>query len=44
MAAHPFAFGELGLTFWNWAPLSDEFRADVRRILGHRVVYDDYKR
>lgn len=41
--AYPFAFGELGLRFWNWEPLSDQFVADVSHVLGHRVVCNDHK-
>jgi hypothetical protein len=41
--AHPYAFGELGVTFWNWHPLSQEFIAEVGRFLGHRVVYNNHK-
>lgn len=33
----PWAFGNLGFTFWNWPPLSPEFVSDIGRVLGHRV-------
>ncbi|MBC9718722.1 hypothetical protein H9Y04_39970 [Streptomyces sp. TRM66268-LWL] len=34
-----FAFGHLGLTFWNWPALRREFVADIaRRLGGHRTV------
>jgi hypothetical protein len=36
----PWAFSALGLTFWNWANLSEEFIAEVGEFLGgHRLVY-----
>jgi hypothetical protein len=41
--AHPYAFGELGVTFWNWHPVAQEFIAEVSRFLGHRVVYNNHK-
>lgn len=31
------AFANLGLTFWNWPPLRDDFVAGISRRLGHRV-------
>lgn len=31
------AFADLGLTFWNWPPLRDDFVAGIGRRLGHRV-------
>ncbi|GAA3247556.1 hypothetical protein ACFO1B_38740 [Dactylosporangium siamense] len=31
------AFADLGLTFWNWPPLRDDFIAGIGRRLGHRV-------
>jgi hypothetical protein len=36
----PFAwgFGNLGLEFWNWPPLSDSFVRSVERRLGHATV------
>ena len=34
----PIAVGFLGLTFWNWPPLSSSFIAQVQAHLGHRVV------
>ncbi|MFD0684163.1 hypothetical protein [Actinomadura fibrosa] len=34
----PCAFAELGLRFWNWPRLADAFVADLRHVLGHRVV------
>jgi hypothetical protein len=33
-----FAVAFLGLTFWNWPPLTDSFVAEVAARLGHRVV------
>ncbi|HEY7200635.1 MAG TPA: hypothetical protein VIC57_10505 [Candidatus Dormibacteraeota bacterium] len=32
------AFGFLGLRFWNWPPLRPAFVAEVGRRLGHRIV------
>ena len=34
----PIAVGFLGLTFWNWPPLSQSFITQVAARLGHRVV------
>ena len=34
----PWGFGYLGMTFWNWPPLRDEFVAEVAARLGHRIV------
>jgi hypothetical protein len=34
----PWAFGNLGFTFWNWPSLEAGFVAEVSRILGHRTV------
>ena len=34
----PWGFGWLGFTFWNWAPLTGEFVAEVAELLGHRAV------
>jgi hypothetical protein len=34
----PIAVGCLGLTFWNWPPLAEEFVAQVAERLGHRIV------
>ncbi|GAA4252075.1 hypothetical protein [Dactylosporangium darangshiense] len=31
------AFAHLGLTFWNWPPLREDFVGGVGRRLGHRV-------
>ncbi|GAB3842356.1 hypothetical protein ACFPIJ_42880 [Dactylosporangium cerinum] len=31
------AFANLGLTFWNWPPLSDDFVAGIGSRLGHRI-------
>jgi hypothetical protein len=31
------AFANLGLTFWNWPPLRDDFVAGIGLRLGHRV-------
>jgi hypothetical protein len=36
---YPIVAGFLGLTFWNWPPLSDAFVAQVANRLGHRVVF-----
>ncbi|GLX02971.1 hypothetical protein [Microtetraspora sp. NBRC 16547] len=34
-----FAFGHLGFTFWNWAPLRAEFVAEfTRHLAGHRIA------
>jgi hypothetical protein len=33
----PCGFGNLGLTFWNWPPLSEEFVREVTRMMGHRT-------
>jgi len=36
----PFAFGHLGLKFWEWPDLSDDFRARISTVLeGHRTAY-----
>ena len=34
----PVAVGCLGLTFWNWPPLSSSFIAQVQARLDHRIV------
>jgi hypothetical protein len=34
----PWGFGYLGLTFWNWPPLSASFVREVTEFLGHRTV------
>lgn len=34
----PWGFGHLGLTFWNWPPLSASFMREVAGLLGHRWV------
>jgi hypothetical protein len=34
----PWGFGNLGLTFWNWPPLSASFVREVTELLGHRSV------
>jgi hypothetical protein len=31
-------FGNLGFTFWNWPPLTDEFVKKFGKRLGHRIV------
>lgn len=37
---YPWAFGGLGITFWNWDDLADTFIAEIRQLLGgHRLVY-----
>lgn len=32
------AFGHLGIAFWNWPQLADRFISDVSHKLAHRVV------
>ncbi len=39
----PWGFGHLGITFWNWPPLSPRFLADVTQRLGHRTVHPSGK-
>ncbi len=34
----PWGFGNLGLQFWNWPPLSDSFVHALTRKLGHRTI------
>ena len=34
----PWCFGHLGLEFWDWAPLSEQFIQEVTKQLGHRTV------
>jgi hypothetical protein len=34
----PFGFGNLGLTFWNWSRLKEEFVAEIGRRFGHRTL------
>lgn len=34
----PWCFGFLGLKFWDWAPLSEQFIQEVTEQLGHRTV------
>jgi hypothetical protein len=34
----PWGFGNLGLEFWNWSPLSERFVREVAEQLGHRTV------
>jgi hypothetical protein len=34
----PCGFGNLGLEFWNWTPLSEQFIREVTEKLGHRIV------
>jgi hypothetical protein len=34
----PWGFGNLGIAFWNWPPLSDDFIHAIARKLGHRTV------
>jgi hypothetical protein len=34
----PWGFGNLGLEFWNWPPLSDSFIRALARKLGHRTI------
>jgi hypothetical protein len=34
----PIVVGCLGLTFWNWPPLAEEFVVQVAERLGHRVI------
>jgi hypothetical protein len=33
------AFGRVGLTFWTWPPLKDEFKGDLGAALDGRVVH-----
>jgi hypothetical protein len=35
--APPFAFGCLGIEFWNWPPLRQEFVQTIGQLLGHRL-------
>jgi hypothetical protein len=37
------AFGRVGIRFWNWPPLRDDFVAETARRLGHRVRLVDGK-
>ncbi|MFE1912626.1 hypothetical protein [Streptomyces anandii] len=32
-----FALGALAFDFWDWPPLAEEFRSELRRRLGHRT-------
>lgn len=32
----PFAFGNVGVQFWNWPRLSDEFLIELGQVVGHR--------
>lgn len=34
----PWGFGNLGLEFWNWTPLSERFVREVTAQMGHRTV------
>jgi hypothetical protein len=34
----PWGFGNLGLEFWNWTNLSEQFEREVAEKLGHRIV------
>ena len=34
----PWGFGNLGLRFWNWPPLSEDFINGLSQKLGHRTV------
>jgi hypothetical protein len=34
----PWGFGKLGIAFWNWQPLSDDFIHAITLKLGHRTV------
>ena len=34
----PWGFGNLGIEFWSWPPLSDDFIQAITRKLGHRTV------
>jgi hypothetical protein len=34
----PWGFGNLGIEFWNWPPLSDDFTEAITRQIGHRTV------
>ena len=35
---HPWGFGNLAFTFWNWTILKPDFLAEMSRRLGHRIV------
>lgn len=42
--SHPWAFGALGMTMWDWDGLSPTFIAEVSKVLdGHRLVYSAFK-
>lgn len=34
----PYGFSCLGITFWNWPPLSPRFVDAIAELLGHRVI------
>lgn len=34
----PWGFGNLGLEFWDWTPLSEQFMRELTEHLGHRTV------
>jgi hypothetical protein len=34
----PWGFGNLGLEFWNWTPLSEQFVREISERLGHRMI------
>ena len=34
----PWGFGNLGIVFWNWPPLSESFVREVSERLGHKTV------
>ncbi len=33
----PWAFGNLGFTFWNWPPLKVDFVLELSKLLGHKT-------
>ena len=35
----PWGFGNLGLTFWNWPPLKENFVKEMGILLEHRTIY-----
>ncbi len=40
----PWAFGNVGVEFWNWPPLREEFLKDLAGVVGHRfrLVYGKF--
>ncbi len=42
--SHPWAFGTVGVTMWNWDEICEEFITDLSEVLdGHRLVYSCYR-